>query len=95
MWVQSETTKDTLMHPHEYEALKAGSLEPMAVRLPAATRASGLSRSEIYRRAAWPEGRPGRIVLLKCGKSTLVDMASLRAAVASLQKANIRAKLVA
>jgi hypothetical protein len=48
------------------------------------------SRSEIYRRAGWPEGTPGRLVLLKCGKSTLVDMGSLRAAVAALQGDNPR-----
>jgi hypothetical protein len=59
--------------------------DPLTVRIPEAERISGLSRSEIYRRA----GR-GEIVLLKCGKSTLVDMASLRAAVASLPRALIR-----
>ena len=64
--------------------------EPLAVRLPEASRLSGFSRSEIYRRAGWPEGNPGRIVLLKCGASTLVEVASLRAAVAALPKANIR-----
>ena len=60
-------------------------IEPLAVRLPEATRISGLSRSEIYRRA----GR-GEIILLKCGKSTLVDMASLRATLAALPRASIR-----
>jgi hypothetical protein len=62
----------------------------MSVRLPVATQITGFSRSEIYRRAGWPEGMPGRIVLLKCGKSTLVDMDSLRTAVTSLPKATIR-----
>jgi len=58
---------------------------PLAVRIPEATRISGFSRSEIYRRA----GR-GEIILLKCGKSTLVDMASLRSAVSTLPRAAIR-----
>jgi hypothetical protein len=80
------------MHPHEYEAIKGGSFEPMAVRIPAAMQISGFSRSEIYRRAAWPEAAPGRIILLKCGKSTLVEMVSLRDAVAVLPKATIRTK---
>jgi hypothetical protein len=59
--------------------------DPLAVRIPEATRISGFSRSEIYRRA----GR-GEIVLLKCGKSTLVDVPSLRTAVNSLPRAIIR-----
>jgi hypothetical protein len=63
----------------------AGEVEPMAVRLPEATRVSGFSRSELYRRA----GR-GEIVFLKCGATTLVDLASLRAAVMSLPRAVIR-----
>jgi hypothetical protein len=61
------------------------SLDLLAVRLPEATRISGLSRSEIYRRA----GR-GEIILLKCGKSTLVEMTSLRATLAALPRASIR-----
>ena len=73
------------MHPHEFEELKAGSLEPWTGRINTAVRVSGLSRAEIYRRAGWPDGTPGKITLLKCGKSTLVDMNSLRAAVASLK----------
>ena len=59
--------------------------DPLTVRIPEATRFSGLSRSEIYRRA----GR-GEVILLKSGRSTLVDMASLREAVASLPHASIR-----
>ena len=82
------------MHPHQYDACKIGAPEPWTGRLKTATQVSGFSRSEIYRRAAWAEGTPGRVVLLKCGKSTLVDMASLRAAVASLPKAMIRANRV-
>jgi hypothetical protein len=67
-------------------SLRGGTFnERLAVRLPEATRISGFSRSELYRRAA-----RGEIVFLKCGASTLVDMASLQAAVASLPRAVIR-----
>ena len=59
--------------------------EPIAVRLPEASRISGFSRSELYRRAA-----RGEIIFLKSGASTLVDMLSLRAAVAALPRAMIR-----
>lgn len=59
--------------------------EPLAYRFPEAERVSGLSRSEIYRRA----GR-GEIIILKCGRSSLVDAASLKAVVASLPRARIR-----
>ena len=61
------------------------ALDPIAIRIPEAIRISGLSRSEIYRRA----GR-GQIILLKCGKSTLVEYHSLRATIASLPRAVIR-----
>jgi hypothetical protein len=60
--------------------------DPLTVRIPEATRISGFSRSELYRRAA-----RGEIILLKCGKSTLVEMTSLRAAVSALPRAAIRA----
>lgn len=80
----------------EKRALKGGGMssaivatpgppDPLAVRIPEATRLSGLSRSEIYRRAA-----AGEIILLKCGVSTLVDVPSLRATVAALPRAVIR-----
>jgi hypothetical protein len=62
-----------------------GPLDPIALRMPEAVRISGLSRSEIYRRA----GR-GEIILLKCGSSTLVEFASLRAAVQTLPRAVIK-----
>jgi hypothetical protein len=61
------------------------SLEPLAVRMPEAERISGLSRSEIYRRAGRRE-----ILILKCGRSSLVDVASLKAVMASLPRAQIR-----
>jgi hypothetical protein len=54
---------------------------PLA-RAPAET---GLSRSAIYRAAA-----EGKIVLKKLGRTTLVDMASARAFIDSLPKAEIR-----
>jgi hypothetical protein len=45
----------------------------------------GLSRSAIYRAAA-----EGKIVLKKLGRTTLVDMASARAFIDALPKAEIR-----
>jgi hypothetical protein len=72
----------------EKRLLKGGRsahLDRLAVRLPEATHISGFSRSELYRRAA-----RGEIIFLKCGASTLVDLESLRAAVASLPQASIK-----
>ncbi len=62
-------------------------LEPIAMRIPEATRFSGFSRSEIYRRAG-----TGEIILRKCGATTLVDVTSLRSAVAALPRAVIRSR---
>ncbi len=61
-------------------------VEPLALPVAAAMVASGLSRSSIYREA----GR-GNIRLLKLGRTTLVDMASVRAFLATLPVAPIRA----
>lgn len=72
----------------ETRPLKGGHgarLERLAVRLPEACYISGFSRSELYRRAA-----RGDIIFLKCGTTTLVDVESLRAAVASLPHATIK-----
>jgi hypothetical protein len=71
----------------ERRARKGGAFEltPIAVRIADAIRISGLSRSELYRRAA-----RGQVVLLKCGRSTLVDVKSLHATVAALPRAVIR-----
>jgi hypothetical protein len=70
----------------ERRLLRGGSQqERLAVRLPEATLISGFSRSELYRRAA-----RGEIIFLKCGASTLVDLESLRVAVASLPRAMIK-----
>jgi len=65
---------------------RSAYIEPLALSIPAAVAASGFSRSAIYREA----GR-GRIKLLKLGRTTLVDMNSLRALLASLPIAEIRA----
>jgi hypothetical protein len=59
--------------------------EPIAVRLNEATRLSGLSRSELYRRAGRSE-----IILLKSGRTTLVQFRSLRRLITSLPRASIR-----
>jgi predicted DNA-binding transcriptional regulator AlpA len=57
----------------------------VTVPLPQAPTILGLSRSAIYRAAA-----EGKIVLRKLGRTTLVDMASARAFIDSLPKAEIR-----
>jgi hypothetical protein len=59
--------------------------ERLTVPLPHAPVVTGLSRSAIYRAAA-----QGKITLLKCGRSTLVDMASVRAFLEGLPRATIR-----
>jgi hypothetical protein len=70
----------------ERHSLEGGAqIERLAVRLSEASFISGFSRSELYRRAA-----RGQIIFLKCGSSTLVDLKSLRAAVASLPRARIK-----
>ncbi|MCK8784138.1 helix-turn-helix domain-containing protein [Roseomonas sp. NAR14] len=55
---------------------------PLVVPLPQAPLVTGLSRTAIYRAA-----RKGQIKLLKNGRSTLVDMASVRAFLDSLPTA--------
>ncbi|MGD0432555.1 MAG: hypothetical protein ABSA58_15845 [Acetobacteraceae bacterium] len=77
------------MTTDEKRALKGGGnaavlLEPLTMRLPDAIRYSGLSRSELYRRAS-----RGDIVFLKNGNSVLVTVQSLKDAVASLPRARI------
>lgn len=59
---------------------------PLAASIPEAVRLSGLSRSAIYREAG-----AGRIRLLKLGRTTLVDMASVRAFLDTLPPARIAA----
>lgn len=59
-------------------------IEPILVRLAEAQRISGLSRSDLYRRAS-----RGQIIFVKCGSRVLVDFASLKAAIAELPRAQI------
>jgi hypothetical protein len=59
--------------------------EPIAVRVPKAMQLVGVSRTQLYRLA----GR-GEIILLKCGRSTLVEYRSLRRLITSLPRASIR-----
>ena len=74
--------------------IDAKPASPLAefARIPVAIALYGISRSAIYREAG-----DGRIILKKHGKSTLVDLASLRAFLNSLPPATIRAprKMVA
>lgn len=60
--------------------------EPLALSIPEASRISGLSRSELYRRLA-----AGNIHAVKSGARTLVLMDSLKAHLASLPPAIFRA----
>jgi hypothetical protein len=66
--------------------VNATSLQPEAARIPTAVVLTGISRSAIYRLAG-----EGHIRLLKIGNRTLVDMVSLRAHLASLPAAKLRA----
>jgi hypothetical protein len=93
--LSSKTLRDNLMSKREIlkastalasAALAAPMVEPLAVRIPEAARLSGFSRSQLYLMA----GR-GEIVFKKCGKTTLVDYPSLKARVAALPSADIRA----
>ncbi len=63
-----------------------GGTEPLAAPINEASRLSGLSRSELYRRLA-----AGDIHAVKSGSRTLILMDSLRAHLASLPPANFRA----
>jgi hypothetical protein len=83
------------MHPRDHARSRAASggapphdpdtFQPLALPVPKAVQVTGLSRSAIYRAAG-----DGAIVLLKNGRSTLVDMASVRAFLAGLPRAEIR-----
>ena len=83
------------MPPHDHTRRRAArgggtpldldALQPLALPLAKAVQVTGLSRSAIYR-----AGGEGAIVLLKVGRSTLVDMASARAFLAGLPRAGIR-----
>jgi hypothetical protein len=60
-------------------------VEPLAVPVREGCRISGLSRTELYRRAG-----AGELIMLKAGQRTLVKLASLKRLVASLPRATIR-----
>src|SRR4051812_38732656 len=61
------------------------SLRPLAVRIDVATRMTGLSRSDLYRRA-----RDGELPLLKVGSGTLVRIADLERVIDNLPRAPAR-----
>jgi hypothetical protein len=61
-----------------------GPTEPVLMRLPEATRVYGFSRSALYLMASRKQ-----IVFRKFGKSVLVEVAGLKAAVAALPVAQI------
>ena len=63
----------------------ASTVDPIAIPIHEATRISGLSRSEIYRRLA-----AGQVHAVKSGRTTLVMMESLRDHLASLPPATFR-----
>jgi len=63
-------------------------IEPIAVPFRDAPRVCGLSRSELYRRAA-----RGEITLRKSGRTTLVLMANLRRLLDAAPAADIRIKV--
>jgi hypothetical protein len=73
------------MHHYESSDL-AGGAQPLTVTIPEATRLSGLSRSEIYRRLA-----AGDITARKSGCRTLIIWASLKAHIEALPPAEFRA----
>ncbi len=73
--------------PRNPSVLRAAIPEPLVLRIPAAIRFSGLSRSGLYRAAG-----AGLIRMVKLGpKATGVDVASLRAYLARLPEAQIKA----
>jgi len=59
-------------------------IEPLALKMPDAVRLSGLSQSELYRRAG-----TGELLFRKSGVSTIVDYESLKRLVKSLPAAVI------
>ncbi|NKE47032.1 helix-turn-helix domain-containing protein [Roseomonas frigidaquae] len=65
--------------------MKVNSPQPEAVPLPKAPALFGLSRSTLYRLAA-----EGKVRLLKVGRATLVDAASVRAFLAAAPTVDVR-----
>jgi hypothetical protein len=76
------TNRHIAQNQHKYPSGK-----PRLMRFPAASHYSGLSRSDLYRRSKRPPDDPGWIKLVKCNGSTLVDVATLDAALDSLPQA--------
>ncbi len=72
-------------HPPPAGIAWASTVEPLAVPMPRAPAATGLSRSAIYREAA-----KGNLRLIKAGRSTLVCLESARAFLARLPTAQLR-----
>jgi hypothetical protein len=64
----------------------SAATKPLALRIPEAVRVSGLSRSRLYILAG-----AGELIFLKCGKATLVEFASLEAAMSRLPKTGVKA----
>ncbi|MDE2580921.1 MAG: hypothetical protein KGL52_04755 [Rhodospirillales bacterium] len=58
---------------------------PALLRIPAAVRFSGISRSELYRLAG-----EDKLTMRKLGRSTLIDAASLQRVIDGLPVASIR-----
>ena len=76
----------SLTHPNtSWRGNALGPVSIMAAPIRQACAISGLSRSGIYRAAA-----AGQIRLIKNGRSSLVDMASVREYLAGLPRADIR-----
>ena len=60
---------------------RAGTIEPISVRIPDAVRLTGLSRSRIYELMG-----SGELEFVKVGRSTLILVASLRGFVESRRR---------
>lgn len=65
--------------------MTAAPATPETAPLPHVIQTFGLSRSTLYRLAG-----EGRVRFVKCGRTTLVDVGSVRAFVAALPVATIR-----
>ena len=76
----------TISHPANLPALGTLALWPAYALIPDASDLCGMSRSAIYRAAG-----SGQIVMRKLGRSTLVDMATVKTFLDSLPPARIAA----
>jgi hypothetical protein len=73
-----------------FPVAKPVTIDRRLIRIPEALARSGYSRSTFYRKVA-----EGRIILKKCGKSSLVDLASLDADIDALPEAAVGSKRAA